>query len=219
MLRTRTLSSTILLSLLAACSGDEASAPADTAMDTRRKPPTVAGNVIEGTVTSANGPEPGVWVIAETHDSAPASPRSWLPMTRTLRNARTAIGQLRCLVVRGYAWSIRPGSAPHPAAHWISMPSPPLMPPLPRNIIRPDTGSLEIPGADMFPGTGPTGNGISLSVHQAWTIFAWSHRAAQRSLLPARQQGHPYNPCHSSTASIPVPQLNRRIQSARPAAS
>ena len=170
MLRTRTLSSIILLSLLAACSGDDASAPADTAMTAAPEAASITGNVIEGTVTSANGPEAGVWVIAETHDLG----TRYAKIVVTDDNGRYVMPELPSanydVWVRGYGLvdsakvSATPGStldldavvAPdaaaaaeyYPAGYWLSL--------------------LEVPGADQFPGTGPTGNGISTAIqHQA----------------------------------------------------
>ena len=39
---------------------------------------------VGGMVTSAKGPEAGVWVIAETTNYQPSLPRSWLPMIRVV---------------------------------------------------------------------------------------------------------------------------------------
>ena len=41
----------------------------------------LGANDLAGIVTSANGPEAGVWVIAETTDLPTRSPRSWSPMS------------------------------------------------------------------------------------------------------------------------------------------
>ena len=127
-------------------------------------------NSIEGTVTSTNGPEAGVWVIAETNDLGTRFAR----IVVTDDNGRYVIPDLPDAAydvwVRGYGLvdSAKVNAAPgttldldavvapdaaaaaeyYPAGYWFSL--------------------LEVPSADMFPGTGPTGNGISPSIeHQA----------------------------------------------------
>ena len=122
---------------------------------------------IGGVVTSANGPEAGVWVIAETDDLPTLFSRSVV----TDDNGQYVIPDLPeaqyDVWVRGYGLvdsprvSASPGQlldldaviAPdaaaaavyYPAGHWYSL--------------------LEIPTRDEFPGTGPEGNGISPDIH------------------------------------------------------
>jgi len=165
---------TLLLAIvsLTACSGDSsddmANAPA-AASDAAMADAT-PGNHIQGTVTSANGPEAGVWVIAETHDLDTRFAR----IVVTDDNGQYLVPDLPDasydVWVRGYGLvdsarvTASPGTtldldaviAPdaaaaaeyYPAGFWLSL--------------------LEIPSADMFPGTGPTGNGISPNIeHQA----------------------------------------------------
>ena len=126
----------------------------------------VGGDDIAGVVSGPNGPEAGVWVIAETHDLA-------------TRYAKTVVtnDQGQYLIpdlpdanydvwVRGYglvdspkkkatrgttvdleavpAPDARAAAAYYPAGYWFSL--------------------LQVPGKSMFPGTGPQGNGISPNI-------------------------------------------------------
>lgn len=118
---------------------------------------------IEGTVTGPDGPEAGVWVIAETSDL----PTKYVKIVVTDDRGRYVLPELPSarydVWVRGYGLIDSPKSrvepnrsldlvavkAPderaaahyYPAGHWFSL-------------IRP-------PGRDEFPGTGPAGNGIA----------------------------------------------------------
>src|SRR5262245_21923695 len=130
------------------------------------RPVPVDGDDIGGVVTGPKGPEAGVWVVAETTDLS----------TRLIKSVVTD-DQGRYLVpdlpkasynvwVRGYgltdspktkatpgqqlALTAVPAPSPrvaaeyYPAQYWLSM--------------------LQVPPASDFPGTGPTGNGISPSM-------------------------------------------------------
>src|SRR5262245_4186853 len=118
---------------------------------------------IGGVVTSSKGPEAGVWVIAETTDLGTKMSRSVV----TDDQGRYVIPDLPKgkykVWVRGYGLvdspkvdsepgkqlNLRAVAAPnekaaaeyYPAIYWYSM--------------------IKVPGADQFPGTGPTGNGIN----------------------------------------------------------
>jgi hypothetical protein len=118
---------------------------------------------IGGVVTSSKGPEAGVWVIAETTDL----PTRYIKIVVTDDRGRYLIPDLPkanySVWVRGYGLvdSQKVQSAPgrnlnltavvapnakaaaeyYPASYWYSL--------------------LEPPGKDQFPGTGPSGNGIS----------------------------------------------------------
>lgn len=121
---------------------------------------------IAGVVTGPNGPEAGVWVIAETHDL----PTRYAKTVVTNDKGQYLIPDLPDasyrVWVRGYGLidspkkEARRGStldlqavpAPdpraaaqyYPAGYWFSL--------------------LQVPDPDMFPGTGPEGNGIATSI-------------------------------------------------------
>jgi hypothetical protein len=121
---------------------------------------------IRGVVTGENGPEAGVWVIAETHDL----PTRFARIVVTDDQGRYLIPDLPeagySVWVRGYGLvdspkeSANPGTelnlravtAPdpqavaryYPAGYWFSL--------------------MEVPDASQFPGTGPEGNGISPAI-------------------------------------------------------
>ncbi len=120
-------------------------------------------NNISGTVTGPTGPEAGVWVIAETYDL----PTRYAKIVVTDSIGRYLIPELPKanykVWVRGYGLidsekkDAKPGAtldltaviAPseaeaaqyYPAGYWFSL--------------------LNVPDKSMFPGTGPTGNGIN----------------------------------------------------------
>ena len=132
----------------------------------------IDGDDIGGVVTGPNGPEAGVWVIAETTDL----PTRFNRTVVTDDEGRYVVPDLPAATyavwVRGYGLvdspkqQASPGTrldltaviAPddraaaqyYPAGYWYSL--------------------LEVPGPDEFPGTGPEGNGISPSVpsQAAW---------------------------------------------------
>ena len=121
---------------------------------------------IGGVVTGPRGPEAGVWVIAETNDL----PTKFVRIVVTDDQGRYLIPDLPkasySVWVRGYglvdspksksaagktlnltavaAPNARAAAAYYPAGYWFSM--------------------LKVPDKSEFPGTGPTGNGISPNV-------------------------------------------------------
>jgi hypothetical protein len=123
-------------------------------------------NYLEGTVTGPRGPEAGVWVIAETADL----PTRFAKIVVTDDRGRYVIPELPGATydvwVRGYGLidspkikaipgktvNLKAVAAPdakaaaqyYPAGYWFSL--------------------LRVPDAREFPGTGPTGNGISPAV-------------------------------------------------------
>jgi len=131
-------------------------------------PPAVAidSDDIGGRVTSANGPEAGVWVIAETSDL----PTKFVRIVVTDDQGRYLLPDLPTagykVWVRGYglvdspkvdaspgrnldltavtAPSLQAAADYYPAGYWFSM--------------------LQVPAKSEFPGTGPDGNGISTSM-------------------------------------------------------
>lgn len=162
---------------LSACSQDDATQTA--AVPSASPPPSetassetasAANDSIAGVVTSANGPEAGVWVIAETNDLSTRFAR----IVVTDAEGNYLIPDLPDasynVWVRGYGLvdSAKVEAAPgasldltavvapdaaaaahyYPAGYWLSL--------------------LEVPDASQFPGTGPAGNGINPQIqHQA----------------------------------------------------
>ena len=146
---------------LSAAALSASSAPRSTAVETTS--PVPSSTNIAGIVTSTKGPEAGVWVIAETHDL----PTKFVRIVVTDDEGRYLIPDLPrakySVWVRGYGLVDSPKSiaspaqtlnlratlAPtaraaayyYPAGYWFSL--------------------LKVPAASEFPGTGPTGNGIS----------------------------------------------------------
>ncbi len=140
--------------LFAAMDGAAAQAPRATAGD------------ISGVVTGARGPEAGVWVIAETRDL----PTKYVKIVATDDAGRYLLPDLPAanydIWVRGYglvdspkikaapgkplalkavvAPNERAAAEYYPALYWFAM--------------------LKIPDAKEFPGTGPTGNGMPVSL-------------------------------------------------------
>ena len=134
--------------------------------------PAIDGDDIGGVVTSANGPEAGVWVIAETQDLetqfirivvtddegryvVPDLPKAnykvWvrgygLVDSDTVESAPGKTVNLQAVV----APSEQAAAEVYPAQYWYSMVKP--------------------PAESEFPGTGPSGNGISpgMPTQQHW---------------------------------------------------
>src|ERR1700724_2754524 len=126
-------------------------------------PVLIGGNDIGGVVTSTKGPEAGVWVIAETTDL----PTRYIKEVVTDDRGRYLIPALPkanyTVWARGYGLvdspkvqtatgnsvDLKPTIAPdaktaaklYPANYWYSL--------------------MKVPEKNEFPGTGPTGNGIS----------------------------------------------------------
>jgi hypothetical protein len=137
-------------------------------------PPSVGPTAIGGTVSGAAGPEAGVWVIAETSDLPsrfakivvtddqgrfvlPDLPKAkykvWsrgygLADSRSVDASRGQIVQLKNF----RAASASEAAQIYPANYWSSL--------------------LRVPAASEFPGTGPTGNGISpaFKIQQDWIV-------------------------------------------------
>ena len=146
---------------------DRAAPPDSAAPPTSPASARAAGNDIEGTVTGPNGPEPGVWVIAETSDL----PTKFVRIVVTDDRGRYLIPDLPrasySVWVRGYglvdspkrratpgttlnltaviAPDARAAAQYYPAGYWFSL--------------------LRVPDKSEFPGTGAEGNGISPNVH------------------------------------------------------
>ena len=148
---------------------------------------------IGGTVTSAKGPEAGVWVIAETTDL----PTRYIKEVVTDDRGRYLIPDLPkakyTVWARGYGlvdspkvesragqaggsetdlWRrMRKAAAQYyPANYWYSL--------------------LEVPGEKEFPGTGPAGNGISPDVKEPGPVDSSDQDRQLRVLPSTRQQIH-----------------------------
>jgi hypothetical protein len=132
------------------------------------------GDDIAGVVTGPNGPEPGVWVIAETADL----PTKFARIVVTDDQGRYLIPDLPRanyrIWVRGYglvdspktdatpghllqlnavpAPSARAAAEYYPAGYWLAL--------------------LQMPRKDEFPGTGPEGNGIAPDVKHQYQWIA-----------------------------------------------
>ena len=130
------------------------------------RPVPIDGDDIGGVVTGPKGPEAGVWVVAETTDLptrliksvvtddqgrfvVPDLPKAtynvWVRgygLTDSPKTTATPGKQLALTAVA--APSARVAAEYYPAQYWLSL--------------------LQLPPASDFPGTGPTGNGISPSM-------------------------------------------------------
>ena len=132
----------------------------------RRPPGVAAENDISGVVTGPNGPEAGVWVIAETSEL----PTKFVKIVVTDDRGRYVIPELPkasySVWVRGYglvdsprrkaapgatlnltavvAPNPRAAAAYYPAGYWYSL--------------------MQIPGKSEFPGTGVDGNGLATTL-------------------------------------------------------
>ncbi len=151
-------------------------------------PTTGEGADIGGTVRGPDGPEAGVWVIAETEDL----PTKFARIVVTDDEGRYLIPDLPQanyqVWVRGYGLvdSPRVEAAPgtsldltavpasdplaaadyYPAGYWLSL--------------------IEVPSRDEFPGTGPDGNGISPEIG---TQADWVRRLKSGSCMACHQMG------------------------------
>jgi hypothetical protein len=143
---------------------------------------------IAGAVSGPEGPEAGVWVIAETRDL----PTRFAKIVATDDQGRFVLPDLPAATyqvwVRGYGLvdsekvDATPGSevdltavpAPdeqaaayyYPAGHWYSL--------------------MEVPGEDQFPGTGPEGNGISPGIQNQ---ADWLQRAKSGNCMACHALG------------------------------
>jgi hypothetical protein len=175
----------------------------------------VKNDEIAGVVASANGPEAGVWVIAETTDL----PTRYSKEVVTDDHGRYLIPQLPAATytvwARGYGLvdspkiQTKPGKqinlslsvAPdkksaaryYPANYWYSM--------------------LTIPEKSEFPGTGPSGNGISPTIKSQ---EQWLHLIKTDSCESCHQLGNEYTrtiPALFQNFDSPAQAWMRRVQS------
>src|SRR5437016_6228128 len=118
---------------------------------------------VGGVVTSMNGPEAGVWVIAETADL----PTKFAKMVVTDERGRYVIPELPKanynVWVRGYGLVDSPKVKATPGAH-LNLTAVPAPTAAAAAEYYPGVywySMLQIPDKSQFPGTGPNGNGIS----------------------------------------------------------
>ena len=175
----------------------------------------VKSDEIGGVVTSAKGPEAGVWVIAETTDL----PTRYIKEVVSDDQGRYLIPALPAasysVWARGYGLvdspkvqakpgkhvDLHPTAAPdaksaaqyYPANYWYSM--------------------LTIPDKSEFPGTGPTGNGISTNIKSQGQ---WLHLIKTDSCESCHQLGNQYTrtiPKPFQDLDSPAQSWMRRVQS------
>jgi hypothetical protein len=170
---------------------------------------------IVGVVTSSKGPEAGVWVIAETTDL----PTRYIKEVVTDDRGRYLIPDLPkanyTVWARGYGLmdspkiTASPGTAVdlkatiapdaktaallYPANYWYAM--------------------LKVPEKTDFPGTGPSGNGISPSIKNQGQ---WLHLIKTDSCESCHQLGNQYTrtiPAMFASFDSPAQAWTRRVQS------
>ncbi len=175
----------------------------------------VKSDEIGGVVSSANGAEAGVWVIAETTDL----PTRYIKEVVTDDQGRYLIPALPSATytvwARGYGLvdspklqtrtgkqvDLKPSVAPdqkaaaqyYPANYWYAM--------------------LNIPNENEFPGTGPHGNGISTNIK---TQGQWLHLIKTDSCESCHQLGNEYTrtiPALFRHFDSPAEAWMRRVQS------
>jgi hypothetical protein len=130
---------------------------------------------IGGTVTGANGPEAGVWVIAETRDL----PTRYAKIVVTDDRGRYLIPDLPAanydVWVRGYGLVDSPKARSRPGAqvHHRAVPAPNARAAAEYYPAGYWYALMQVPAASEFPGTGPAGNGIATSFrHQSQWLRA-----------------------------------------------
>src|SRR5579864_1957387 len=175
----------------------------------------IKANDIGGVVSSSKGPEAGVWVIAETTDL----PTRYIKEVVTDDRGRYVIPELPkakyTVFARGYGLmdspkveaepgklvDLKPTVAPdaksaaqiYPGNYWYSL--------------------LKVPEKNEFPGTGPTGNGISPNVKNQGQ---WLHLIKTDSCESCHQLGSKYTrtiPPQFANLDSPAQAWLRRVQS------
>jgi hypothetical protein len=170
---------------------------------------------IGGVVSSSNGPEAGVWVIAETTDL----PTRYIKEVVTDDRGRYVIPDLpkaRYTVwARGYGLMDSPKAQVEPGAMVVLKPT-----------VAPDAATaaqyypanywyalLKVPSPNEFPGTGPSGNGISPKIASQ---AQWMHLIKTDSCESCHQLGNKYTrtiPPLFSSFDAPAQAWMRRVQS------
>ena len=158
--RARSLCLSAALGVLAATATAFAAAAPTAAQEDESQ----AEGYITGTVTSENGPEAGVWVIAETDETR----TPMIKIVVTDDEGRFVIPQLPEYTyrvwVRGYGLLDSEPVEGRPGDRDVALTASVASDPVDAAQVYPGNywySLLEIPSADEFPGTGPAGNGIS----------------------------------------------------------
>ena len=186
-----------------------------TSLNAQQSAAQVKPGAISGVVSSSKGPEAGVWVIAETTDL----PTRYIKEVVTDDRGRYLIPELPkakySVWARGYglvdspkvqtepgtAVDLKPTVAPdaktaallYPGNYWYAM--------------------LKVPEKTEFPGTGPSGNGISPNIKNQGQ---WMHLIKTDSCESCHQLGNQYTrtiPALFSGLDSPAQQWARRVQS------
>ena len=175
----------------------------------------ISAREIGGLVSSSNGPEAGVWVIAETTDL----PTRYIKEVVTDDRGRYLIPDLpkaRYTVwARGYGLLDSPKAEAVPGTLVVLKPT-----------VAPDAATaaqyypanywyalLKVPAPNEFPGTGPAGNGISPKIASQGQ---WMHLIKTDSCESCHQLGNKYTrtiPPLFSTFDAPAQAWMRRVQS------
>lgn len=133
------------------------------------QPPRLPDGYISGVVESANGPEAGVWVIAETTELK--TPFAKIVVTDD--DGRYVLPEMPEATyrvwVRGYGLVDSEPVEGRPGDHELALEA--VVAETPQQAAQVYPGDswlslLELPGEDEFPGTGPSGNGISPSMQE-----------------------------------------------------
>jgi hypothetical protein len=178
-------------------------------------PVKIQSTEIAGVVASANGPEAGVWVIAETTDL----PTRYIKEVITDDQGRYLIPDLpkaRYTVwARGYGLSDSPKVTSAPGRRVDLKPT---AAPDPKTAAQIYPGNywyalMRVPAQNEFPGTGPGGNGISPNIKSQGQ---WVHLVKTDSCESCHQLGNQYTrtiPAMFANLDSPAQQWTRRIQS------
>ena len=174
---------------------------------------------IGGVVSTSKGPEAGVWVIAETTDL----PTRYIKEVVTDDRGRYLIPDLPkakyTVWARGYGLvdspkieaetgesvNLKPTVAPdaktaaqlYPANYWYAL--------------------LKVPEKNEFPGTGPSGNGISPNIKNSGPVDPPDQDRQLRILPPARQRIHAHHSSDVQQVRFPCPGLGaaRAVRTSR----
>jgi hypothetical protein len=175
----------------------------------------VKSDEIGGVVSSAKGVEPGVWVIAETTDL----PTRYIKEVVTDQQGRYLIPSLPAATytvwARGYGLVDSPKVQTHPGKQIDLKPT---VAPDKKTAAQIYPGNywyamLGIPKENEFPGTGPSGNGISPKIK---TQGQWLHLVKTDSCESCHQLGNLYTrtiPELFSNFDSPAKAWMRRVQS------